>query len=187
VTGVLVDDDDDRAALAAFRNGDRGAFIGLVERYQRPVYNAALWILRRPEDAGDVTQTVFLKVIERLDEYDPRFRFFSWLYRIAVNEALDVHRRNGREEPLAEDADFPDADGAGPESRLSRAQDSERLSRGLRRLSTGDRTVLTLRHFSDLSYEEIAQILGVDEKTVKSRLFEARKRLRALIAREAVN
>jgi RNA polymerase sigma-70 factor (ECF subfamily) len=179
-----VDDDDDRAALAAFRRGDRTAFIGLVERYQRPIYNAAFWILHRPEDAGDVTQTVFLKVIERFDDYDPRYRFFSWLYRIAVNEALDLMRRRGREEPLDDELEVFVGEGDEPESRLSRTQEAERLRRGLRRLSTGDRTVLTLRHFSDLSYEEIGRILEVDEKTVKSRIFEARKRLRGVLVRE---
>ena len=174
-------DDEDQVALAAFRSGDRNAFIGLVERYQRPVYNAALWVLRRPDDAADVAQTVFLRVIERLDEYDPKYRFFSWLYRIAVNEALDVLRRNRREEPLDDNFDTPDVPGGDPESVLTRAQESEHLRRCVLRLSTNDRIVLTLRHFSDLSYEEIAQVLELDEKTVKSRIFEARKRLRALL------
>ena len=180
-------DDEDQLALAAFRRGDRQAFIGLVERYQRPVYNAAFWVLRRPDDAADVAQTVFLRVIERLDDYDPQYRFFSWIYRIAVNEALDVLRRNGREEPLDDDIDIPDVPGGDPESVLARAQDAERLRRSLLRLSTQDRIVLTLRHFSDLSYDEIAQVLELDEKTVKSRIFEARKRLRALIAPQMVH
>ena len=180
-------DDEDQVALAAFRSGNRDAFIGLVERYQRPVYNAAFWVLRRPDDAADVVQTVFLRVIERLDEYDPKYRFFSWLYRIAVNEALDVLRRNGREEPLDDDIDIPDVPGGDPESVLARAQESAHLRRCLLRLSTNDRIVLTLRHFSDLSYDEIAQVLELDEKTVKSRIFDARRRLRALIAPQVVH
>ena len=180
-------DDEDQAALAALRSGNRDAFIGLVERYQRPVYNAAFWVLRRPDDAADVVQTVFLRVIERLDEYDPKYRFFSWLYRIAVNEALDVLRRNRREAPLDDDIDIPDVPGGDPESILARVQESEHLRRCMLRLSTNDRIVLTLRHFSDLSYEEIARVLELDEKTVKSRIFEARKRLRALIAPQGVH
>lgn len=180
-------DDDDRAALAAFRGGDREAFVTLVERYHRAVYNAAYLILRRVDDAGDVTQSVFLKVIERLDDYDPQYRFFSWLYRIAVNEALDVLRRNGREEPLDDSVELPDLDGGDPESRFEQAQQSQLLRGCLMRLSASDRTVLTLRHFADLSYDEIARALELDEKTVKSRIFEARKRLRALLTRLPVH
>lgn len=172
-------DDDDQQALAAFRRGDREAFVALVVRYQRPIYNAALWILRRPEDASDVTQTTFLKVVERLDDYDARHRFFSWLYRIAVNEALDLLRRREREAPL--DDDFDAADPDGPDAALAVRQSNRTLHEGLMRLSATDRTVLTLRHFSELSYDEIARVLDIDEKTVKSRLFEARRRLRGLL------
>jgi RNA polymerase sigma-70 factor (ECF subfamily) len=80
-------DDADRAALARFRSGDPVAFRELVERYQRPVYNAAFWILRDAEDARDVAQTVFLTLAERADEYDPRHKLFSWIYRMAATAA----------------------------------------------------------------------------------------------------
>lgn len=173
-------DREDQAALSAFRRGDRTALIGLVERYHRPVYNAAYTILRRVDDATDVTQTVFLRVIERLDDYDPRYRFFSWLYRIAINEALDVLRRNRREDPLDDAIDIADLEGRDPESLLEKSEQSARLRACLMRLPSGDRTVLTLRHFAELGYEEIAVVLEVDAATVKSRIFEARKRLRRL-------
>ena len=182
-----MNDTDDRAALDAFRGGDRNAFVVLVERYHRPVYNAALQILRRADDASDVTQTVFMRVIERLDDYDPHYRFFSWLYRIAVNEALDVLRRNGRDEPLDDEIELPDLEGRDPESLLDRAQQGRHLRACLARLATGDRVVLTLRHFAELSYDEIAVVLEVDEATVKSRLFEARKHLRRLVIRDKVH
>jgi RNA polymerase sigma factor (sigma-70 family) len=96
----IVDNDADLALVARCRKGDWSAFTDLVVRYQRPIYNAAFWMLRRPEDAKDITQTVFLKVAERLHEFDPKFKFFSWIYRIAVNESLNLLRRNGREEAL---------------------------------------------------------------------------------------
>ena len=89
---VIVDNETDQALLERYRRGDRAAFTELVVRYQRPVYNAAFWMLRRAEDASDVTQTVFLKVAERLDEYDPKYKFFSWIYRIAVNEYRGAQR-----------------------------------------------------------------------------------------------
>ena len=174
-------DDDDQVLLARFRSGDRDAFSEFVVRYQRPIYNAALWILRRPEDASDVTQTVFLKIVERGDDYDPHYKFFSWLYRIAINESLDLLRRNRRESPLEDEFDIADADGLDPESQLGQAQMTARVRRSVRGMAVNDRVVLTLRHFSDCSYEQIGAILELDEKTVKSRLFEARKRLRGLL------
>jgi len=176
-----VDSDADEALVERCRNGDWAAFTDLVIRYQRPVYNAAFWVLRKAEDASDVTQIVFLKVAERLDEYDPQFKFFSWIYRIAVNESLNLLRRNGREEALDDDIDLPDSDSANPESRASQAQVSRRIQNALMTMRTNDRLVLMLRHFSDCSYQEIAEILDIDEKTVKSRLFEARHRLRELL------
>ena len=90
-------------------------------------------------------------------------------------------RRKGHEEPLDEEIELPGPDGDDPERRASDAELSARIRAAVMRMSTNDRTVLTLRHFSELGYEEIAQILDVDEKTVKSRLFEARQRLRGML------
>jgi RNA polymerase sigma-70 factor (ECF subfamily) len=176
-----VEDDDDRALLTRFRAGDREAFEALVVRYQRPIYNAALAILRRPEDASDVTQTVFLKIVERGEDYDPQYKLFSWLYRIAVNESLDLLRRGKRETALDDDLDIPDLDGQGPEALLTQVQTSADIHRRIMSMSINDRVVLTLRHFSECSYEDIGEILDLDQKTVKSRLFEARRRLRGLL------
>ena len=174
-------DDTDHGLLERYRNGDASAFRELVVRYQRPVYNAAFWVLRNADDARDVAQTVFLRVAERSEDYDPSHKFFSWIYRIAVNESLNLLRRHGREEALDEDADFPDGDAADPQQRLEDDQRSRLLRHALMKMSVADRTVITLRHFSELSYKEIAEVLAIDEKTVKSRLFEARQRLRALL------
>ena len=80
-----MDSEGDEFLVERCRHGDREAFAALVVRYQRPVYNAAWWVLRNAEDASDVAQSVFLKVAERLGDYDPQHRFFSWIYRIAVN------------------------------------------------------------------------------------------------------
>jgi RNA polymerase sigma-70 factor (ECF subfamily) len=171
-------ENDDVALVERCRNGDRAAFTELVIRYQRPVYNAAFWILRKPEDANDVAQTVFLKVVEQIDDYDPRYRFFSWIYRIAVNESLNLLRRNGHEEALDDEMEFADRESANPEWQLDAKERAERVHRALFEVSTTDRTVLMLRHFGELSYDEIAHVLDIDGKTVKSRLFDARHRLR---------
>jgi RNA polymerase sigma-70 factor (ECF subfamily) len=176
-----VDNETDLELLERYRKGDREAFSDLVVRYQRPIYNAAFWVLRRAEDANDVTQTVFLRVAERLDEYDPKYKFFSWIYRIAVNESLNLLRRNGHEEALDDEIEVADGDGANPEWQADKAETSKRIQNALMSMNTNDRTVLMLRHFSECSYQEIGQILELDEKTVKSRLFEARHRLAILL------
>jgi len=179
--GVIVDDEADEVLVERYRHGDRDAFAALVVRYQRPVFNAAWWVVKNADDAADVAQNVFLKVAERIADFDPQYRFFSWLYRIAVNEALNSVRRHHREEPLDDEVDVPGPDGDAPDRRLEDARLSARLRDAMARLSTNDRTVLVLRHFSELSYQEIGQVLELDEKTVKSRLHEARMRLRGML------
>jgi RNA polymerase sigma-70 factor (ECF subfamily) len=173
-----MDNDVDQALVERYRRGDQEAFTELVVKYQRPIYNAAFWILRSADDASDIAQVVFMKVAEHLEAFDSQHRFFSWIYRIAVNESLNLLRRNGHEEALDEEMDVPDRDDVNPESRFSTAEQSRLIHRALMGLSANDRTILTLRHFSELSYQEIADVLEIDEKTVKSRLFEARHRLR---------
>ncbi len=164
-----------------YREGDRSAFTQLMTRYQRPVYNAAYGVLHRAEDAKDVTQDVFLKLVDRLDEYDPQYKFFSWIYRITLNESFNLRRRIDRIDPR--DLETSVASGsAGPESQVGDAQVCDRIRGALMRMSESDRTLLSLRHFSECSYETIGQILDLDQKTVKSRLFESRQRLRRLLA-----
>jgi RNA polymerase sigma-70 factor (ECF subfamily) len=174
----MVAEDTDETLVLRCRGGDSSAFRVLVARYERPIYNAAYRVLGNAEDANDVTQLAFMEVAERLDAYDPAHKFFSWIYRIALNGALNLRRRNRREEPLPDGEDRGRAD---PESRASDSQVAQRIQRALMQMSKDDRTVLTLRHFSDCSYREIGQILEIEEKTVKSRLFEARQRLRELL------
>lgn len=176
-----MDRDLDQVLVESCRNGDRAAFATLVTRYQQPIYNAAYRVLGNADDAADTAQAVFLKVAERLDEYDPRFRFFSWIYRIAVNESLNLLRRNGREDRVEEAMDFAGPASADPEWQLNEARVSRRVQQVLMGMKAQDRVVLTLRHFSECSYREIGHIMELDEKTVKSRLFEARSRLKVLL------
>lgn len=171
----------DQALVDSCKKGDHAAFTILVTRYQRPIYNAAYRVLGNAEDASDITQTVFLRIAERLHEYDPQYKFFSWIYRIAVNESINLLRRNRREEPLDDEIELSGPATANPEWQYSNGQVSDRIQRALMSMKQDDRVVLTLRHFSDCSYREIAQILELEEKTVKSRLFEARQRLSELL------
>ncbi len=174
-------EDDDQALVESCKRGDRAAFAVLVTRYQRALFNAAYRLLGNAEDANDMTQVVFFRVLERLNAYDPRYKFFSWIYRIAINESVSLLREKRREEPIDDEFDPPDLVGADPESSLDDLQTTECVQRALMRMKQEDRIVLTLRHFSECTYREMADILSLEEKTVKSRLFEARQRLAGML------
>lgn len=152
-------------------------------RYQRPVFNVALRMLRNRQDALDVAQTAFLKAFEHLGDYDPTFRFYSWLYRIAINESLNtLALRKPRGELDANAADG----GPDPDRVAEGDQTLDAIENALMLLSPELRAVLILRHITQLSYEEIAETLRLPEKTVKSRLHSARERLRELLQRSGV-
>ena len=168
--------------MRRYLEGQRDAASGLVDRYQKRLFNVALRMLDNVQDAEDATQTVFLNAFLKLRTYDPRFRFFSWIYRMTVNESLNVLKRRKRTETL-EDGPEIAAPGAGPDG-ATELQD--RVGRALMQLKPDDRAVVVLRHFVFFSYEEIAEVLEIPVRTVKSRLFTARERLR-LALRERVD
>jgi RNA polymerase sigma-70 factor (ECF subfamily) len=174
-------EEPDEALVERCLAGDPAAFRLLVARYRRPLYNAAFRVTGNAEDASDVTQAAFTEVAERLGAYDPAHRFFSWIYRITVNAALNVARRNRHEASLPEHGERDASPSRDPETLLASAELARRVQAALSRLGEEHRVVLTLRHFSDLSYREMAEVLGLEEKTVKSRLYEARQRLRDLL------
>jgi RNA polymerase sigma-70 factor (ECF subfamily) len=178
---VIVYQESDWELVQRYRGGDRTAFAELMTRYQRPVYNAAFGVLHRADDAKDITQDVFLKVVDRLNEYDPKFKFFSWIYRIALNESFNLKRRHNRDDPRDVETNLPGSERDDPEKQVGDEQLSKRIRSALMRMPESDRTMISLRHFSECSYETIGQILDLDEKTVKSRLFESRQRLRKLL------
>jgi len=169
------------ALIERGRRGDRQALAGLLDRYQGPVFNAALRIVGNPDDASDVTQSAFLKAFENLDRYDPAYRFFSWIYRIAVNESINHNKRRFRTSSL-EERDIPDH--RGPQVSAEQGSVRREIQQGLMELDDIYRVVVVLRHYSEFSYREIGEILDIPEKTVKSRLFTARRQMRdILIAR----
>jgi RNA polymerase sigma-70 factor (ECF subfamily) len=144
----------------------------LVSQYQRPVYNAAYRILGNVDDAADTTQIVFIKVFEHIADYDSRFKFFSWIYRIAINESLNQVKKRRNQEPLADSQASP---WRGPEEELDAARLSGRVQGALMLLSDDYRTVVVLKHITGCSYQQISEILQLPEKTVKSRLYSARQ------------
>jgi RNA polymerase sigma-70 factor (ECF subfamily) len=171
-------DEQDRALVRRYLEGQGDAASGLVDRYQARLFNVALRMLGDIQDAEDVTQTVFLNAFLRLRTYDPRYRFFSWIYRMTVNESLNMLKRRKRTVTL-EDEPGIQAPGAGPD-RAAEAEDL--VGRALMILKPDDRAVVVLKHFVFFSYQEIADVLEIPVRTVKSRLFTARERLRLALA-----
>lgn len=160
-------------------DGDRAAFEELLDRYEGKVYNVALRITGNREDAMDATQEAFLRAYKNLGRFDPTHRFFSWIYRIGINQALNVVER--RKRTVDVDAEIPEG-GAGPERRIAAKEAGRELQRAIAALKPDYRTVIVLRHFQELSYDEISEVIDVPVKTVKSRLFTARRDLRLLLA-----
>ena len=164
-------DEQDRALVRGYLDGQTDAASSLVDRYQKRLFNVALRMTNNTQDAEDVTQTVFLNAFLKMRSYDPQFRFFSWIYRMAVNESLNVLRRRKQMVTLE---DFPAL--GGETDQAVEAQDQ--VGKALMEIKPDDRAILVLKHFVFFSYEEIADVLEVPVKTVKSRLFTARERLR---------
>lgn len=176
--------------IAAARAGHRESFDRIMERYEPVLYNVAVRVVRDREEALDVVQSTFLRAWDRLDTFDPSQRLFSWLYRIAINVALNARARHRDCEAIDELADDPrmSSPRPGPDDDLARLESNVAIERAMAQLPQHYREVVLLRHFSDLSYEEIAQALDIEVKTVRSRLFTARRRLAELLegfAREA--
>ena len=129
------------------------------------------------EDARDATQDAFVKAYQRLASFDTKQRFFSWMYRILVNECLNVNRDRRPEEALDQNTE----DGGTPFDTTLESERREQIQLALLRLTPEYRTVVVLRHFAGQSYGEIAEALAIPEKTVKSRLYSARQRLGELL------
>jgi RNA polymerase sigma-70 factor (ECF subfamily) len=178
----MFDGDPDAELVARCLGGEVDAFEPLVLRYERVLYNVAWRVLGDREEARDVVQGAFVKAWQKLATFDRQRRFFSWIYRIVVNESLNVRSRR----PPIQSLEGSELAGAGgPEEALRSRERTDCVQKALLRLPGDDREVIILRHFAELSYAEIGETLGLAEKTVKSRLHEARQRLgRVLLAEE---
>jgi RNA polymerase sigma-70 factor (ECF subfamily) len=182
---------DDRALVARILGGDRDGFSDLVKRYQRRVVNYVYRITHRYEEAHDLTQEIFVKVYLALDRYDPKYQFSTWLFRIAQNSAIDMLRKKSLiEVPLARPVDdeqggprereFADG-GISPYRALKNKELSAAIEKAVRELPQDYRELIQLRHFAEMSYEEIADMKKLPLGTVKNKLFRARNLLKGVL------
>jgi RNA polymerase sigma-70 factor (ECF subfamily) len=172
-------DSEDDDCIRRCLDGDADAFEGLVVRYQKPVFNAIYRMVQNREDAAEICQAVFLKAYVNLRAFDRERRFFSWIYRIAMNDSINFLSSRRSAEPIAANYESP---AAGPEQHLEASELRKHLNRAIEQLSPDQRAVLVLRHFTHCSYQEIASTLQLPETTVKSRLFDARQCLREYLS-----
>lgn len=173
--------DKDAALVKSCQLGDRRAMAQLISQYQRPVFNAAYRILGDMDDAADATQTVFLKVFEHIADYDQKFKFFSWVYRIAINESLNQVKKRRSQESLDDSQASP---WQGPAEEFDTAQLCKKVQGALMLLNDDYRAVVVLKHMSGCSYQQIGEILQLPEKTVKSRLYSARQLMKKTLQRD---
>jgi len=164
-------------------DGDGGAFGELIDRYQRVLFNVSLRMVGNREDARDITQTVFLKAYENLGSFDRKHKFFSWVYRITINESLNHLSKSRRLEPLDESLQSRES---GPDEECDRHRLRDSIQAALSELSPDYRQVIVLRHFAQLSYQEMSGVLEVPEKTVKSRLYTARQLLGDMFSKHGI-
>ncbi|ADO73213.1 RNA polymerase sigma factor [Stigmatella aurantiaca] len=191
--GVLGPETSDEGLMLAFQAGDARAFEALVRRHRMPVFNFILRFTGHPARAEDVLQETWLKVVRSARDYKPRAKFTTWLYTIARNLCVDSARKEsyrqassleapsgvgaGAEEGRSLGETLPDT-GEGPERGAYNARVRPLLTRALASLPEEQREVFVLREYSGIAFKDIAEVTGVSENTVKSRMRYALEGLR---------
>jgi RNA polymerase sigma-70 factor (ECF subfamily) len=184
--------DEDRGLIQRAQGGDQAAFRSLVERHQRRAFAIAMGLVRDENDERELVQDAFLRVYKGLGSFQGSSSFFTWLYRIVTNLAIDLMRKPGRRDAelvdtqaIEEDAEFPlvsRIDGADPMDVLRRQEIAARIQSALDALPPYHRGVILMREVEGMSYEEMAQAMGVSKGTIMSRLFHARQKLQRALA-----
>jgi len=185
----------DRELVARAKAGDPEAFRELFDRYNRRAYSLAYGMLRNADDALDVVQEGFIKAHRYLDKFEGNSSFYTWLYRIVSNLAIDHIRKAKRarnvdfdgalDQRAADAADdtslSPTLLGSNPQKALARREIREQIDDALGQLSDNHRAVLVMRELEGMTYEEMAQAMDCSKGTIMSRLFHARKNMQKLL------
>jgi RNA polymerase sigma-70 factor (ECF subfamily) len=179
----MMDDKRDSEIVAQCLRGEGEAFEEFVDKYQKPLFNAVYRITHNYNDAEDICQAAFIKAYENLKTFNPKYKFFSWIYRIAVNESLNYLKQKKRVEELNGKIISNDKN---PEDILHESEISEQVQNALMELKPEYRILIILRHFQSCTYDEIAYILDGSVKEVKSRLYMARQQLRKIFIKNNV-
>jgi RNA polymerase sigma-70 factor (ECF subfamily) len=170
--------------MAEILAGRKSAMKMLVERYKKKAYFLALGMVGNSDEALDISQEAFIKVFKSARRFDQDQRFFPWFYSIVINLCKDcLHRRETHEskEIDVDDNTFLLVDDRNPEKSLIKQEEADAVRKAVMQLDPDDREIIMLKHFRDVSYEEIAALLKIPKGTVMSRLYYARKKLAKLL------
>lgn len=185
-------DNEERNLVKRLQNGDQAAFRALFDRYHRRVFAVAIGVVKNPEDANDVVQDAFIKVHKHIGNFQGNSSFYTWLYRIVMNLAIDHLRKRRnvtdfderikRDEAADDGTLLPRIMDASPGKNVQRAELTQHIQEALDQLPEYHRAVIVLREIDGMSYEEMAQALDVPKGTIMSRLFHARKKMQEMLA-----
>lgn len=186
--------EQEREIIDRVLSGDTEAFEALVLEHQNKVYSLALRMVGNEEDARDMAQEAFIRAFSSLTGFRGDSKFSVWLYRLTSNICIDFLRSRAKKRTVSMTWTDDEGDDAGeleipderfsPEEQFDRTSIRESVQHGLDSLSPQYREILVLREINGLSYEEIGRVLGIEEGTVKSRIFRARKKLCDFLLRE---
>jgi len=165
-------DTKDKILVQKCLDGNTESFGVLVEKYQETVFNVAYRICGEYDDAADITQSAFVKAYENLIKYNPKYKFFSWIYRIVLNESINFINQTKKLDELNENIVSQEKT---PEQVYQQVEIEKKIQDALMMLEPDFRILIVLRHFQNCSYNEIAYILDISEKKVKSRMYTARQ------------
>ncbi len=172
--------EDEFTIIKLIQQGDTRSYKQLVSKYQWPVFNLMFNMTHNRTFAEELTQDVFVRAYENLHSFDFNHRFFSWLYRIAINLAISQNNRMKRYDDTGH---FPDLSLNSVEEKLIGNERLLMLHDAIAKLNEKHRPVIVLYYFDQLTYAEISELLNITEKKVKSRLFEARKKLKKILGK----
>jgi RNA polymerase sigma-70 factor (ECF subfamily) len=171
---------DEREAIERLKRGDIGGLEFLVRRYQWEAVRVAMLILRDPQLAEDVAQEAFVRVYERIEQFDTGRRFAPWFFRIVANDALKLAQQRQRQVNLPHDFEQA-SDVAGPSDSIEALEEFESIEAALAQLPPAQRAAIVMRYYLGLTDREAADQLGSTRGTIKWRLHAARQRLRTLL------
>jgi len=196
VTGAHNINIDDAVLVEQCRRGDSAAMAPLILRYQDRIYNVILKMCANPDDAAELTQETFVKIIENIDRFEGRSSFYTWAFRIAVNLTLNYCQRSAKHGYSSLDADdnehsrhasaqlkefLNDTSSPDPAAVAQSKEVCEIVAETLMKLDDPQRTVIVLRDIEGMNYAQIANVLDIELGTVKSRLSRARNNLREIL------